>query len=244
MPKASWAYGASTDDQLFDALCAIIRSRIPGFRIQYKDESILSKIIGFLIFFNRDYMTKYTTTLGDLVKFPSRKFVEENKWKAFKILAHEYVHILDNDKAPVMFKILYAAPQWLGLLSLVALLAIWFSNWWLMALVCLIFFVPWPSPRAHLEMRGYSMNIAINMWRHGDIIEKTREWLVEKFIGWPYYKMAWRESTVREWIAETEELVHNLDRMKPDATIFETSVAFQDVYQLLTDIEFDEAPTG
>lgn len=242
MPKVSWAHGVSSDDYLFGALCSRIKGRVPGFEIQYKNKSVVSKILGFLAFFNRDYMTKYTTTFGDLVKYPSVKFVNDNKWRAFKVLAHEYVHILDNQVHPLLFKILYSAPQWLVLLSSLALLSIWFSNWWLLALIGLIFLGPWPSPRSHLEMRGYAMNIAINMWRYGDIQESTKEWLVEKFTGWPYYRMAWSKKTVREWIAETERLVRNIDQIRPDETIFDTSVAFQDVYELLTDIEFDEAP--
>jgi len=227
-----------SDEQLFVALQMMIKKRVPKFQVKYKDESKWQKFIGKLAFFNRKYMTKYTTTSYPKVFFPSRKFVEDNKFKAFKVLAHEYLHLLDRKKRAVIFELFYAAPQWLMIFSLLAFLAFWFSNWWLMALTSLIALGPWPAfGRASLEMRGYGMNIAINIWRHGSIKDDTRQDLVEKFTNWDYYKMWPFEKAVSEWISEYEQLVYNVDAIKTEETILDQSEAFQDVYELLTGIE-------
>jgi len=230
------------DSDHYDELAWLIAKRVPGFAIKYKDESRWQRFLGCLCFFNKKYMTKYTNTFGKTVWFPSRKFVERNKWAAFKILAHEYVHLLDRMKARLFFEISYAFPQFVFMLSLLALLSIWFSFGWLFSLLSLLFLLPIPAVfRAAIEMRGYSMNIAINIWRHGSLREDTREWITEAFTGWPYYKMWPFPSVIRGWIADTERRVYNIDAVKidPEDVIINDSEAFVDVYALVTGIEFD-----
>lgn len=240
MPKVSWNFNDETDERLFDSLCVVIRRRIPGFKIKYKNESIWQKILGFFLFFNKEYMTKYTTTFYPVVWFPSREFVEKKPWQAFKILAHEYIHLLDTQKRPFLFRFFYVSPQCFALLSVIAVAAIWFSNWWLMGLLPLICLAPWPSTgRAALEMRGYSMNITINMWRYGGLSEETRNWIVEKFAGWEYYKMMPNEKFIRKWIGKTEQLVRNIDAVKVSRMIFDESEAYSEIYEMLTGIDFN-----
>lgn len=227
------------DDQLFEALQAKIRGKCPGFVIKYKDENRVQKFIGKLAFFNPRYMTHFTTVSGVKVFFPSRKFVTENLVRAFKILAHEYVHILDNKKRPLIFQLMYAAPQWLMVFVLLAFMSLWFSNWWLMALTSLVALAPWPAfGRANLEMRGYGMSIAINIWRHGSIQDTTREWIAGCFTGWTYYKMWPFKKSVDKWIVDYEQLVYNVDTIKKEESILDQSEAYQDVYELLTGIEY------
>jgi len=227
-----------SDDQLFDALQVLIRRRIPKFKIRYKDESRWQRFVGKLAFFNRKYMTNFVTTSGPNVWYPSRKFIQESKIRAFKILAHEYVHMLDRKKHPIVFEMVYAAPQWLMLFVFLSLLAIWFSNWWLTALTSLIFLAPWPAfGRAILEIRGYGMSIAINIWRHGSVLDSTKENIENNFTGWNYYKMWPFKETVKKWIADYERLTYNIDAIRTDETILEQSEAYQEVYELLTGIE-------
>lgn len=230
------------DSDHYDELCLMIAKRVSGFAIKYKDESRWQGFLGWLCFFNKKYMTTYTSTFGKTVWFPSRKFVEKNKWVAFKILAHEYVHLLDRDKARFVFEFSYVFPHFMFVFSLLAFLSIRFSFGWLFSLLFLLFLLPIPAVfRAAVEMRGYSMNIAINIWRHGSLREDTREWIVEVFTGWPYYKMWPFPSVVREWIADIERRVYNIDAVKtdPEDVIINDSEAFVDVYALVTGIELE-----
>ncbi len=228
------------DSEQFDMLCVKIGRKIPGFEVRYKDESIFMKILGFLLFFNRKFMTRYTTTIGSKVYFPSRKFIEDKRSRAFKILSHEYMHLIDYKEHPIVFVLLYIAPQFLGLLSLGSILSIWFGPWYLLFLIALVFFLPIPSAgRAEVEKRGYCMNIAINIWRHGSIKDETREWLKETFTGWEYYRMWPYPDSVDEWIDKAINLVRAIDHIRPAATVFDMSDAFEDVYEIVTGIETD-----
>jgi hypothetical protein len=171
------------------------------------------------------------------VWFPSRKWVEENYWRAFKVLAHEYVHLLDRKKYPRLFELMYAFPLWLALLAVGTIGAI-FHPWFYLFLISLSALLPWPAfMRSNLEMRGYSMNIAINMWRHGGIKQETRDWIEKMFTGWDYYRMWPYPVDVRKWIDNVERLVLEVDRVRPGETIFSMGEAFEDVYELLTGIE-------
>jgi len=229
-----------TDDQLFGTLQAVIKKRVPKFKIKYKDESKWQKFIGKIAFFNKGYMTDYTTTLGSTVYFPSREFVRESNMRAFKILAHEYVHILDRQKLPIVFELLYVFPQFLSMFSLLAILSFFFGMWWLLSLVALLALLPWPAVgRTSIEMRGYAMNIAINIWRHGHLSANTKKWLTETFTGSNYYYMWPYEDAVRLMIEDEEALVYNVDSTMDANSILQHSDAYQDVYELLTGIEYD-----
>lgn len=238
-PMAKWASGGESDEELFVGLSRSISARVPGFKIRYKNESKWQWFLSRLLFFIRGnrYMTEFTTTLGNTVWFPSEKWVRENYWKAFKVLAHEYVHLLDRRRYPRLFELMYMFPLWIVLPAFASIAAI-YSPWFLFALVFLVALLPWPAfTRANLEMRGYSMSIAINMWRYGSIKQETRDWIVEMFTGWDYYRMWPRAAEVHAWIRNTEDLVLAIDRVKTKETIFVLSEAFEDVYELLTGIE-------
>lgn len=235
------SFDSMNDNEMFDALAMIIKKRIPGFRIRFKNENWWQKVIGKLCFFNKGYMTKCTSTFGETIWFTAKEFVEENKFKAFKILAHEYVHLLDRREHKILFEIGYALPQLLGMFSFLAILAIPFSLWWLTAFVAMVFFTPMPAFfRAEFEKRGYSMNIAISIWRHGSLNDETREWLGEVFSEWVYYRMWPDKDNIREWIGQVEKETYAINSVDNDKTILGLSVAFKDVYQMITGIDFDE----
>ena len=176
--------------EMFDSLQVAIEKRIPGFQVCYKDENFVSKLLGVLVFiFNPKYMKTYTTTRYPKVYFPTRKFVTSDLKRAWKILAHEYVHLWDRYHKPA-FNFTYLLPQIGAFLALPAILAVWFSNWFLLFLVALILVLPWPaSARRNAELRGYTMSMAINFWRYGTVSEDTKVWITENFTGWSYYKM-------------------------------------------------------
>jgi hypothetical protein len=179
---------------IFDAMVAHLEEKIPGFEIRYKNESWSQKLIAVLIYvFNRKYMSRYVTTIYPRVYFPSREFVEKNPWTAAKILAHEYVHLFDAKGVSMYWKACYLSPQLLllalaGIASVV--LGTMHAPWWSHAIGTVAALLPWPSPwRRDAELRGYAMNMLVNVWRHGTIRRSTIEWIVDKFTGAAYYFM-------------------------------------------------------
>jgi hypothetical protein len=180
-----------TDKEIYEGLCANIKNRFPDFDVRYKDEEWTSKILAVLVFiFNPRYMQDFTTTRFPDVFFPSRKFVEENYRRAWKILAHEYVHMVDRDLDGWWFNVRYASPQMWAVLALSALNALWLGPWALLGLVPLLLALPWPSPgRRDIELRGYTMSMAVNHWRYGDVQNDTKDWMITHFTGASYYFM-------------------------------------------------------
>ena len=174
--------------------------------IKYKDESLLMKNLNKVVgIFAKDFMTKFTTTIGSTVYFPSRKFVKENEFVSVQILAHEYVHILDSKKHK-SFSISYLFPQILALLSLLTIpvVLIYGSIGWLF-LLFLIMLAPFPAYwRMKWEARGYEMSIFViyNILKKRTLETDSRKNFIENtlnvvaedineksFEGWSYYKM-------------------------------------------------------
>lgn len=180
-----------TDKEIYESMVELITEKIPDFEIKYKDENFWSKVRGILVYpFNQQYMTHYTTTLYPVVYFPSRAWVEADYRRAWKVLAHEFVHLWDRKCMGVLFDLAYALPQVGFVLALPALLAIWFSPWFLWFLTALLCLLPIPSyGRMVLEARGYTMSMAVNYWRHGRVSERTRIWIAQQFTGAGYYFM-------------------------------------------------------
>lgn len=218
------------DKEMFEAVQDRIASQIPGFSVEYKTESLVSKIIGVLVWpFNREYMTSYTTTRYPHVFFPSREFVEGNYRRAWKILCHEYVHLVDRLAKGVWFDISYLSMQLWAVFSLSALSAIWVGPIGLLGLTALIFALPWPSPgRREAELRGYTMSMAVNHWRYGDVHDTTKDWMVQHFTGSDYYFMWPFKNDMRRRLYDAE---FRLD----DGTVFEwdESGAFYDIHDFL-----------
>lgn len=91
---------------------AEIKKHVPTFKIAYKDETPWMRVLGFLATpFNQGFMTKYTTTLGQTVYFPSRAYYEGQPKASFNVLAHEFVHMQDSVKYPGWYHLSYMLPQ-------------------------------------------------------------------------------------------------------------------------------------
>ncbi len=180
--------------QLFDELAEFIKGEIPGFEIRYKNESWFQKLIGVLTWvFSRHYMTNYTTTMYPIVWFPSRAYIDERPWKATKVLAHEYVHLYDAKGRHRWWGFRYAGPQtWLAFGAAIGLTTVGIllgPPWWVY-LFSLLAVAPWPAAfRRDAELRGYSMNMVCNVWRHGSVKRSTIDWIVDHFIRPDYFFM-------------------------------------------------------
>ena len=211
----------------FDNLKEAISSKIPNFSIKYKNESLVQRIIGLLVYlFNPGYMTHITTTASPVVWFPSKEYVEEDYHRAFNILAHEFVHLTDQIGSTVWFDIKYMFPQILGVLGLLGFLGFaWSWCFWLFFL--LAFALPLPAPwRAASELRGYAMSMACEFWFYGYISQQTKDFIAKNFYGSTYYFMSPLASKAKEMIeAEAYKIQYqNVMYQEPYSTVHDIIV--------------------
>lgn len=140
----------------FEKLVVGAQTYFPDLKIKFKDESLLMKILSKILFFNKNFMTNYTTTIGSSVYFPSKSYLEKNERSAIVVLLHELVHLQDAKKYNnLLFGFLYLTPQILALLFFPLL----FISWKI-ALFFLIFAFPIPSYfRMYFERRAYMASL-------------------------------------------------------------------------------------
>lgn len=156
------------------------------FDVRYKDQSLFMKLLGFLLFFNKKFMTGYVTTIGNTIYFPSKDFITENEESSIITLAHEVVHVAQAEKyGKVLFSLMYLFPQCLALLSLGAIFAVlWLPMLW--CLVFLVFVAPIPAPlRMKFEVGGYTMSLFMIgqiMRRRGVSTKKISEELLVRAV--------------------------------------------------------------
>ncbi len=132
----------------------------PDLQVKYKDTSPLMKLLGTIMFFNKSFMTDYTTTLGSTVYYPSETFVKNHPVSALVILYHELMHIHDSHKiSKFLFTFLYLCPQVLALLVLPLLFLL---SWKIVLPMSFFFLLPIPAFfRMHLEKRAYSTSLYV-----------------------------------------------------------------------------------
>lgn len=141
----------------------VISKFAPNFKIKWKSESFWMKLLGWVSFWNPNFMKNVITTLGDSIYVPDN-WLEKDELSNVTIVAHEAVHVQDAKKNPLM-GFLYLVPQ--VLFPILAVILAFVSPWFLF--LALGFALPLPAPwRFHYELRGYRMNLLI--------IEKVWGW--------------------------------------------------------------------
>lgn len=176
----------------FQDLVTAAQKYFPDLQVQYKDQSTFMKILGMILFFNKSFMTDYTTTIGSTVYFPTASFPQNNSTSASIVLMHELVHISDEKKwGRLIFSFLYLTPQILVLLCLPLL----FINWYIALPLLLLFASPLPSWfRMYFEKRAYMASLyvlnALSKKQGFPALLASQEgiWL-EQFQGSGYYYM-------------------------------------------------------
>lgn len=183
-----------------------IQTVTPGYKIVRKENSRLMRFLATILFFNPGFMTNYTTTIGTTVYLPKQRATSGTQ--VIITLAHEAQHVWDSQHWGVAYYVGYLFPQILALGSLLSLLAIWFSIWWLLCLCLLLFLAPLPAPgRMMIERRGYLMSCAVAWWRYNNDIINEDGWPITQFTSMNYYKMwPFRKSLVRGFISELEQI--------------------------------------
>ena len=183
-------------------IMSAIEYEFPDFKIVEKQDSKLMRILGKVLFFNKDFMTRYITVIGNTVYVPSKQWVKDKPYAALEVFCHEWVHMKDNRDLGPMFKILYLTPQ---IFAGCALFSLWSGN--LLWLLCLIFLLPMPSAaRAELEMRGYTVSMAVRWW----VLEQEPDYekISKYFTSSAYYWMYPMKEAV------IEDLKENFERIK------------------------------
>jgi|ERR1035437_4163522 hypothetical protein len=176
---------------LFQDIVQNAKQHFPNLQIKYKDSSLLMKILGTILFFNKSFMTDYTTTIGSTVYFPTESFVNTRPISSSMVLLHELTHLWDSKKiSNILFTILYLSPQSLILLALPLLLVSW-----KIALLFLIFAAPIPSYfRMYFERRAYFASLYVmsklgKKLNFDPELNKNKDYFVEQFKGPFYYFM-------------------------------------------------------
>ncbi|HAN31088.1 MAG TPA: hypothetical protein DCQ06_05770 [Myxococcales bacterium] len=140
-----------------------LSDEFPAFRVAYKQDSLLHRIIGVLLRpFNSRYLSHYTTVLGATVWFPSRSWTEQvGDRKIYEILRHEAVHMRDARRFPLVFQISY-----------------------LLLPLPVVF-----TARAWWELRAYSESLRVAFELDGYISQAQVDEIVERFVGADYLYM-------------------------------------------------------
>ncbi len=165
-------------------------AEIPNFDIRFKNESMLMRLLGFILVFNKTFLTRYITTIGPVVYFPSKAGFLANQHGYVGVLAHELVHMQERKRTgDILYTVRYLFPQILAALSLLTVLA-WVSPWFWACLLFLVFLAPLPSPgRRAIELNGYTMSLAVHFWQGGPIDQTEIDWYAAQFTGPSYYFM-------------------------------------------------------
>lgn len=185
------------DELRLNRFYSLLKKLDSSFEVKFKNESTFMKILSYLLFFNKSFMTSFTTTIGSTVYFPDEnKFINNTNYSTI-ILSHEFVHAHDAKKvSKPLFSIAYLFPQILAPFMLFFA----FISWWLAIPLFLLFLSPIPAPfRMYFELRGYTMS----MFMHNLLLEEkgvdesgrleTLNSLAERynkqFISFDYYLM-------------------------------------------------------
>ena len=173
------------------ALVQAAQKYFPDLRIDYKSQSSFMKFIGKLMFFNKQFLTQYTTTIGSTIYFPNPLFVKIRPVSSSIIILHELCHMYDSSKwGKRVFDFLYLFPQSLVPLSIPLLIVSW-----QLSLLFLLFILPFPALfRTYFELRAYMvslyvMNAVSIKLELKSTLDVNKEDLVSQFNSSSYYYM-------------------------------------------------------
>jgi hypothetical protein len=212
----------------FNKIIKLIKNK--KIKIKFKNKSLLMKIISKILFFNKKFMTNYTTTIGNTIYFPSRDFLYNDNIFSEEILLHELVHINDNKK-DLLFPIKYLFPQILFPLSFFLL----FLNIWIFLPVAILLLLPLPAIfRKNYELRGYTASLiaANEIWKEKnvplDMREKNLHIIAQHintiFTGPQYYYM-WRFGVRKELNLIIDKILNE--------SIVKTDPSYEEIVQLI-----------
>ena len=200
-----------TREQQIYALKVLIEELRSKFdtKILLKTQTRLMRFIGRVMFFNKEFMDSYVTTMFGNLYFPEswREIVElvnedpnllhsrpdlgmELKG-LLSILFHEYVHLNDDKNSFLRtFSVKYLTPQIYSVFGLASLVAGFFDPWYFFGTPALVYALPMGSYyRSYYEARGYATNVVCLRLIYG--VHSINTYAFEKyFTSSAYYWMA------------------------------------------------------
>jgi hypothetical protein len=186
--------------KLDDFMSNVVWKKFPKAKLYEKKTSFFMKflyIIGFMWIWQKRFIKGYNTTIGFSVYF-SEWVVDNRRWDSmYRTMRHEFIHMLQKNKYKLLFDLSYLFPQVLAVGSVLALLAVWFSNWWLMSLCCLACLAPMPAPwRTKWEIEGYTASMVVMFEEQNGISKQRIDNIIKHFISSDYFFMC----PFRSWI--------------------------------------------
>lgn len=181
----------NNDMESFNQVVSRAQGFFPSFNVKYKDESLLMKLLSYLLFFNKRF-NLFTTTIGSTVYFPSRNFVQASPASSIVLIMHELSHIFNSSKKnSFVFSILYLLPQILALSAI----PVFFLFGLLKSLACLLFLLPLPAYfRMTEEKQAYTISLYVldKLIKFNDAqvsLDEKKEYFLSEFGGSSYYFM-------------------------------------------------------
>lgn len=197
--------------------------------IKFKNKSFFMKCLGSILFFNKEFMTTFTTTIGNTVYFPNEEFLKNNNYDVFHILFHEKVHVNDGINNIILFKFLYLFPQILAPFFLLFC----FYSWWIGLFLSALCLLPFPAYfRKNYELKAYKVSLFVEYEKIKEygilanqdikhindvtipIIKEFALTLNKEFLTGSYYFM-WRRGVEKE-LNETVNKIISGDILKDD----------------------------
>lgn len=184
----------------FQDLLTAAQKYFPSLQVKFKNQSPLMKFLGTLMFFNKGFMTDYTTTIGSTIYAPTEKFFASHPVSGAVVFMHELVHLHDQKvMGKVWFQFSYMLPQILALPALLLFLL----SWKIALPVVLLLLLPIPAYfRMKYERRAYYSSI-YTMYKLGQRLnfdphlETQNSHFVGYFMDSSYYFM-WPFKSIME----------------------------------------------
>lgn len=207
---------------IFQNFLGRARQFYPDLKIQYKDQSLLMKIINKVLFFTKDFNT-YTTTIGSTIYYPSSTFIKNNPATAAVILMHELSHLYNSKKNGfILSGLAYLFPQILALLSI----PLFIIFGWKLALLSLFFLLPLPAYfRMQEEKQAYTISLYVlyklnQLQNFNTKLEPIKDNFVKEFSG-PDYYFVWYLPGIQGWFDRALEDIKKGEKPKYDAGLIE-----------------------
>lgn len=190
-----------------------------GVKVVPKSKSLLMKVLSKILFFNKNFMSTYSTTIGNTVYLSDNlhRDMDRVPSRYIRLMLHELVHIVDSrDECAFAFSFRYLMPQSLALLSLLAIFGCVFPPMFFM-LVFLLCLAPIPSKwRTRYETRAYVSNIIfdemyykVNVQDDIGWVKRNEKRIMSNFTGWSYYRMCPSEDKVAKELVRLLKKRHN-----------------------------------
>lgn len=181
------------NEKLDTFMMQVVWKRDPDVRLYEKQSSALMwtlYVAGFMWIWNKWFFSRFHTTIGKRVYIKKDSIAAEDWAGIYRVLRHEYIHILQRRRYWLLYDVAYLFPQVLAVLAIPSFLSIWFGLQWLWSLGFLAFLAPIPAYwRMRFEIEGYTQTLLVEYEMRGQISEGLIRRVAEKFTGSTYYFM-------------------------------------------------------